>query len=99
MLLLVVGILEVELLLELIDSDLQFNSAFSLSVISLEQVKLQSIILLPQILALVSQIAFYLLALEQLYFKLADFLLEQGDPLAEEVLSPEAVLCLLAELK
>ena len=54
---------------------------------------------MPQILTLISKVTFYLLALEQLYFKFADFLLEQGDPLAEEVLGPEAVLCLLAELK
>ena len=54
---------------------------------------------MPQIFALISQIAFYLLALEQLDFKLADLLLKQGDPLAEEVLSPEAVLRLLAELE
>ena len=96
---LVVSILQVELLLELVDFDLQLNAAFAFAIIGLEQVQLQGVVLLSQILALVSQVTFYLLTLEQLNFKLADFLLKQGNPLVEEILRAEAVLCLLAKLK
>ena len=83
---LVVAVLEIDFLLQLVDSDLQLNATLPFTIVGFEQVELQTIILLPQILTLLPQVAFYLLALEQLHFKLTDFLLKQGNSLVEQIL-------------
>lgn len=59
--------LNIELLLQLVYLDLQFNAVFPLVVAHFEHVELQLVVAHSESLVFVSQIALYLLCLEHLY--------------------------------
>ena len=59
----VVLFLQVELLLKLIGLDLQFDTTFSFKIVGFEKLHLQRVTLLPQRVALLSQLGLHLLAL------------------------------------
>ena len=94
----VVLVFQVELLLQLVYFDLEFDATFSFKVICLEELHLKRITFLAQPLSFLAKFSFCLLCLQQLHLQFAHLFFEQIDTLAQQRFSSLLILSILTQL-